>query len=177
MRRWQAMLLLWLLIGLSVGASTMPALAHTEEESIVQLRDVALDGYRLTVLTAPRTLLVGPAHLVVLVTDADGRWVLLRQMMVEVTPLLHPDQLQVRPLLPMTLPLGSHETQLELPTPGHYQVTIRLADQSQPVSFEIEVLSGVWMRGLLSLLVGVTLLAAGWLVKEGFTVWQRSASS
>ena len=167
----------WLALGLLL--STLLALllrshvlAHGEEESVVQLQDAALAGYRLTVRTAPRTLLVGPLHVLVQVTDSTGRPQVLQSLRVAVQAVLSTGDRQVTQALPM-LPPGNHEAQLMLPQPGEYQITLRLNDSTEEITFAVVALSGIWMQGALLVLGSVTGIAALWLVKEGFTVWRR----
>ena len=170
---------LWLyvcLTGLLWGLTVSPAWAHGGDESIVQLKDVHVASYRLTVMTAPRVLLAGPMHVVVLVTDPTGsHFKIIQQMTVEAIPLSGGGSRQVSQAIPIPMPLGSHEAQLMLTQLGSYQIQIHLPVQLAPVNFEIEVVSGVWMQGILYVLLGITVVAALWLVKEGRTVWRSRA--
>ena len=161
------------LVVLLCALGNTPVLAHSGDESVVQLQDVPVAAYRLTVMTAPRVLLAGPLHVVVLATDPTGaHFQIIQAMTVEVIPLTGGSH-QVSPALPGLTPLGSHEAQFALTQPGRYQIQLHVPDSTQPLTFEVEVVSGVWMQGLLLVLVGVTMLAALWVVREGFTVWRR----
>jgi hypothetical protein len=165
------LLCLWLsaLLGLLLAPQV---LAHGAEESMIQVQDASLGDYRLTVRTAPRTLLVGPLHVLVQVTGSTGRPQVLQSLRVAVQPVPSSGDGQITQALPM-LPPGTHEAQLTLPHPGEYQITLRLNDNAEEITFAVVALSGIWMQGTLLALSSVTGVAALWLVKEGFTVWRR----
>lgn len=162
-------LLVSIVLALLVGQRVA---AHGEGESIVQVTDAPLGSYRLTIRTAPRTLLVGPLHVLVQVSDSQGRPQVLQSLTVAVQALSSIDDMQITRTLPM-LPPGNHEAQLTLPQPGEYQLTLRLDGSADAITFTVVALSGVWMQGVLLVFGGVTSVAALWLVKESFTVWRR----
>jgi hypothetical protein len=169
-REWR---LLFLLLSALFGLLLAPhVLAHGEEESVIQMTDAPLGDYRITVRTAPRTLLVGPLHVLVQVTDSKGRPQVLQTLRVAVQAISSSGDGQVTEALPM-LPPGNHEAQLTLPQPGEYQIILRLNDSAEEITFAVVALSGIWMQGVLLALGSVTGVAALWLVKEGFTVWRR----
>src|SRR5689334_2190303 len=71
--------------------------AHGADESVFQLQDVHLGPYRLTVMTAPRVILVGSLHVGITVMDALApRPRVVLHMTVEAIPLTGAGSRQVR---------------------------------------------------------------------------------
>lgn len=147
--------------------------AHGADESVIQLQDVHLGPYRLTVMTAPRAILVGSLHVVVMVKDALApRPRVILHMTVEAIPLTGAGRRQTSAAIPFISPFGSHEAQLDLTQPGRYQIIVHVPGTIQTMTFEVEVVSGVWMQGIILALFALTVVVTGWLVKEGFIIWR-----
>jgi hypothetical protein len=174
--RFRSSLALLLALGMGILASVQPAAAHGDE-GVLQLDQVQVGPYRLSVWTYPWYLSVGRIALSVAVLEAQNHAPVQNgQVLVQLTP-LETEGAQ-RDYHPSSFPTIRHplyDFEVALATPGPYQVMVQVQDASGWVgvtSFTIAVHPEiVWLKWLIVVLLIQAGLVGGWMAQDAIKVW------
>ncbi|MFZ0547731.1 MAG: hypothetical protein WAM60_19950 [Candidatus Promineifilaceae bacterium] len=165
-----------LLLLLAILLVVRPASAHGGDGAILRLSNTQAGPFNLNVWTYPSLLLPGTVHFSVSVLDNDsGDPMPATAVLVQVTPLDEENQtapINSRAMLDFQSLL--HETYLDIPQPGRYQVTVQVAastEQQGTATFEIKVVSGTGYRLMIIGFMGITIVSTVWLAREGLRTW------
>lgn len=165
-----------LVLGMGALAPVRPAAAHGGEETL-QLDQVRIGPYRLSVWTYPSLLSVGRIALSVAVREAQSNAPARNcKVLVQLTP----READGAPFqsLPSSYPTLRHplyDFEVDLTTPGPYQVDVQLQDASGwsgKTSFDITVHPELgWLKWLIIALLIQAGLVGIWLAKDAASVW------
>jgi hypothetical protein len=170
------------LLLLLVVSWLLPATASAHgEEHLVLIEKQPLGPYQVSLLAAPGTVRVGEMHFMVVIKEQRHNrslWTpaLDQQVTIAVQPVDNTaEPRQVAALLIAEPPTIAYEATLTLPRAGQYQITVGMVDAHQvrrQLTTTVEARALLVFQGLIVALSSLTLLIAGWLVKEGVRVWR-----
>lgn len=165
-----------LLLVLGVFLWVYPVVAHSED-GVLQVANAPVGNYYLSVWTYPGMLRAGGIHFMVAVVDAVTQEVTTDTA---VSVFVHSaDQNTLVASAQGTVGLHTHHpafygTDVIIKTPGRYQVTLQVgnpAGQQEELTFEIEVVSATFLKGLIAALAIPTAGIMVWVFKESLRTW------
>lgn len=172
-RKWIWKLLL-LLLGIFLWV--YPVAAHSED-GVLQVSNAPVGDYYLSVWTYPGMLRAGGIHFMVAVVDAATQEV---RTDTAVSIYVHSvDQNNLVASAQGAVGLHTHHpafygTDVIIKTPGRYQITLQVGNQvsqQEELTFEIEVVSAAFLKGLIAVLAIPTAGIMVWVFKESLRTW------
>lgn len=165
-----------LLLVLGIFLWVYPVVAHSED-GVLQVANAPVGNYYLSVWTYPGMLRAGGIHFMVAVVDAVTQEVTTDTA---VSVYVHSaDQNTLVASAQGAVGLHTHHpafygTDVIIKTPGRYQVTLQVgnpAGQQEELTFEIEVVSATFLKGLIAALAIPTAGIMVWVFKESLRTW------
>ena len=152
-----------------------PVSAHSED-AVIQISDASVGPYLVSVWMFPGVLRVGNSHFTVAVSEAEGEAVSDAQVKIRLDRMdaTAPSTISRATAVGDNALSTQYEADLQVPDAGQYQVTVLVEDssgQGGEVSFESEAFSATGFQFIITILLILSFLFGGWLLKEGFKVW------